>query len=129
MEAAVGNYTAAASGNVLWGWSGTPATVPGLFLCPDAACTNVGALDGCWQLPAAATPVDPVGLRVNAGGLVVPIRCAMGEDGGACSTTTTQGCLVDADCPGVETCIGVGVDDDIIMPTDLATVPTGCPIN
>ena len=52
----------------------------------------------------------------------------MGQDGGACSTTTTQGCLVDGDCPGGETCVGVGVDDDIICPTPDSSL-IACPVN
>ena len=65
---------------------------------------------------------------MNASGLFVPIQCAMAEDGGSCSATTTQGCLADADCPGGETCVGVGEDDDVVCPTpDSALI--ACPIN
>jgi len=70
------------------------------------------------------------GIRLNvAGALFVALQCSAGQDGGACSITTTTGCLVDGDCPGGETCVGVGVDDDIIMPTDLSLLPFRCLIN
>ena len=31
-----------------------------------------------------------------------------GGEGGACSTTTSQSCVIDADCPGIETCVTQG---------------------
>jgi len=34
--------------------------------------------------------------------------------GGTCSTTTNQGCVMDADCPGVETCDGF----PLVVPND-----------
>jgi hypothetical protein len=137
MQASSGSYTAGDSGGqVLFGWSdgqGAGTTpVPGLSICPvGSECGTVaGRVDGCYQLPVAsfANPVPPIGIRVNAGGLAVPIQCAQAEDGGSCSTTATQGCLSDADCPGVETCIGVGEDDDVVCPTPDASL-ISCPIN
>ena len=133
--------TAGASGEVVFNWAVDPATIT----CPDPTtqapkCTSTGGTvpDGAYILPPSIYG-DPVGnpasvglngIRLNVqGALFVALQCSGGQDGGACSTTTTTGCLVDADCPGGETCVGVGVDDDIIMPTDLATVPTRCPIN
>jgi len=129
MQSAIGNYVAEATGPVLWGWA--DQGVPGLSICPVGSDCGVvpGRVDGCYQLPTAsfADPVPPIGIRVNAGGLAVPIQCAMGEDGGTCSVTATQGCLVDGDCPGAETCIGVGVDDDVICPTP-DSVLIACPV-
>ena len=129
MQDDVGNYVAAATGPVLWGWS--DQGVPGLSICPVGTdCGTPGRVDGCYQLPPAsfALPTPPIGIRVDAGGLAVPIQCAMGEDGGTCSVTFTTGCLTDGDCPGVETCIGVGVDDDVICPTPDAVL-IACPVN
>ncbi len=104
-----------------------PAT-PGTGLIPD----------GAYLLPASIYG-DPVnfpgtvglnGIRLNvAGALFVALQCNPGEDGGACSLTLDASCLVDADCPAVETCLGVGVADDIIVPTVLSGVPTRCLIN
>jgi len=129
MQSAIGNYVAEATGPVLWGWA--DQGVPGLSICPVGSDCGVvpGRVDGCYQLPTAsfADPVPPIGIRVNAGGLAVPIQCAMAEDGGTCSTTATQGCLVDADCPGAETCVGVGVDDDVVCPTPDANL-ISCPV-
>jgi hypothetical protein len=135
--------TAGASGDVVFNWAEDPVTIT----CPDAttqapACINGGGggtvPDGAFILPASIYG-DPVGtpasvglngIRLNvAGALFVALQCNPGQDGGSCSTTTDSGCLVDADCPGAETCVGIGVDDDIIMPTDLSLVPTRCPIN
>jgi hypothetical protein len=137
-----GPMTAGAAGQVKFNWIVDPVTI----ICPDATtqdpqCINPNAgivPDGAYILPPSiyGDPVgDPAsvglnGIRLNvAGALFVALQCSGGQDGGACSVTTDQGCLVDGDCPAAETCIGVGVDDDIIMPTNLATVPTGCPIN
>jgi len=129
LQADKGAYVAAATGPVLWGWS--DQGVPGLSICPVGSDCGVvaGRVDGCYQLPPAsfALPTPPIGIRVNAGGLAVPIQCAMAEDGGTCSTTATQGCLVDADCPGAETCVGVGVDDDVVCPTP-DSVLIACPV-
>jgi hypothetical protein len=126
-----GAYTADTTGPVLWGWA--DQGVPGLLTCPDAACDQPVQADGCYDLPAAVfsnpllTPQS--GIRVNvAGALFVAIECAGGEDGGTCSVTTTQGCTVDADCPGAETCIGVGADDDVICPTPDSSL-ISCPVN
>ena len=101
--AATGNYTAAASGNVLWGWSdgvGAGTTpVPGLFLCPAAGqCGDTFMPDGCYDLPAASFvfPVPPIGIRVDASGLAVAIQCAQATPGGICASG--EGCIADADC-------------------------------
>jgi hypothetical protein len=130
MQEQVGNYTAAASGTVLFGWS--DQGVPDLFICPAGSdCGSLeGRVDDCYQLPPASFSNDtaPIGIRVNAGGLAVPIQCAMAEDGGTCSTTATQGCLVNGDCPGGETCVGVGADDDVVCPTPDERL-IACPIN
>ncbi|MBW2222647.1 MAG: hypothetical protein JRF54_00240, partial [Deltaproteobacteria bacterium] len=133
--------TAGAAGEVVFNWAVDPVTIT----CPDPTtqepqCVSAGGTvpDGAFILPPSiyGSPVDnPAsvglnGIRLNVGGaLFVALQCSGGQDGGSCSVTTDQGCLADADCPGVETCIGVGEDDDIIMPTDLSTVPTRCPIN
>jgi hypothetical protein len=134
--------TAGAAGDVVFNWIVDPVTVT----CPATTGQAPGCIngdagtvpDGAYILPASiyGDPVgnpDTVGLngiRLNvAGALFVALQCSGGQDGGACSVTTTRGCLADGDCPGGETCIGVGVDDDIIMPTDLSLVPTRCPIN
>jgi len=130
-------FTAGAGpGNVAFNWAVDPATVT----CPgNSRCASDGGTlpDGSLVLPASIYG-DPVGnpasvglngIRLNvAGALFVALQCSAGQDGGACSITTTTGCLVDGDCPGGQTCVGVGVDDDIIMPTDPATLPV-CPIN
>ena len=66
-----GNYTAEASGSVLFGWDdeSTGATV---------------AANGTWTLPAAVftNPTGPNGIRVNASGLSVALECTMGVDAG-----------------------------------------------
>jgi len=135
--------TAGAAGDVVFNWIVDPVTIT----CPDAttqapACINGGGggivPDGGYILPPSIYG-DPVGtpasvglngIRLNvAGALFVALQCSGGQDGGACSVATTTGCLADADCPAAETCVGVGVDNDIIMPTDLAGVPTRCTIN
>jgi hypothetical protein len=132
MQDEVGNYTAAASGNVLFGWSdgvGAGTTpVPGLSICPTGSeCGSEGRVDGCYQLPAAsfANQTAPIGIRVNAGGLAVPIQCAMAEDGGSCASG--EGCLVDGDCT-TPPCTGVGEDDDVVCPTPDDRL-IACPIN
>jgi hypothetical protein len=126
---AQGTYTADASGSVLWGWS--DQGVPGLSVCPVGTGCGVvpGRVDGCYQLPFAsfASPTPPIGIRVKAGGLAVPVQCVMASDGGTCFATASQGCLSDADCPGGDICIGVGLDDDVACPTPDADL-IGCPI-
>jgi len=130
--------TAGASGDIVFNWAVDPVTIT----CPDAdaRCASSGGIlpDGSLALPPSIYG-DPVnnpasvglnGIRLNvAGALFVALQCSAGQDGGACSITTTTGCLVDGDCPGGETCVGVGVDDDIIMPTDLSLLPFRCLIN
>jgi hypothetical protein len=133
----VQSMTAGASGEVRFNWAVDPVTVT----CPDAnsRCASSGGSipNGALILPASIYG-DPVGdpgsiglngIRLNvAGALFVALQCSAGQDGGSCSATATQGCLFDSDCPGGETCVGIGVDDDIIMPTDPNTLPA-CPIN
>jgi hypothetical protein len=67
----VGNYTAAPSGSVLFGWdsSNTGATLEA---------------NGTWDLPPAVfeDPIGPNGIRVNIGGLSVALECTMGVDSG-----------------------------------------------
>ncbi len=69
------------------------------------------------------------GIRLNvAGALFVALQCSDGSDGGACVAGANAGlaCANDGQCPG-STCAGVGVDDDIIVPTPVADKPF-CPI-
>lgn len=128
----VATFTADASGEVLFGWWDDPATDPvqpstlsvctGEPITDDARCqSNGGELpDGSYALPRAlySNPTEPIGLRNDLGGaLFVAFQCAMAEDGGSCSSTTNLGCLVDGDCPPSETCEGIWVDDNVIMPT------------
>jgi hypothetical protein len=133
--------TAGASGDVVFNWAVDPATIT----CPNPdprspGCLSAGGIipDGAYFLRSEfyGDPVgDPAsvglnGIRMNfAGAWFVPLVCSGGQEGGACSVTTTTGCRADSDCPAAETCIGLGVNDGIIMPTDLSTVPTRCPIN
>jgi len=97
-ESAPTAYTADPSGTVLFGWA--DQGVPGLVLCPAAApnCQDAFMPDGCYDLPAAvfSNPTAPIGIRVNASGLFVPIQCAMAEAGGICASG--EGCLADGDC-------------------------------
>jgi len=97
-QSAPTTYTADPSGEVLFGWA--DQGVPGLVLCPAAApnCQAAFMPDGCYDLPAAvfSNPTPPIGIRVNASGLFVPIQCAMAEPGGICASG--EGCLDDADC-------------------------------
>ncbi|MBW2222935.1 MAG: hypothetical protein JRF54_01740, partial [Deltaproteobacteria bacterium] len=134
--------TAGVSGDVVFNWVSDPITVT----CPAVTGQGPGCIngdagtvpDGAFILPASIYG-DPVGtpasvglngIRLNvAGALFVALQCEPGLDGGSCSVTTDSGCLVDGDCPAAETCVGVGVDDDIIMPTDLSLTPTRCLIN
>ena len=44
----------------------------------------------------------------SGGGSTTYVTPSIGGDGGACSTTTSRLCLVDADCPGGETCVVTG---------------------
>ena len=131
-EAQPGNYTAGASGEVLWGWSDVAA------LCPGATCTEAWMIDGCLDIPPPGatrptflSPAEPIGIRVKVPGLNIPIQCSMGNDGGECELAnagTGVGCLTDAECGTGETCVGVGVDDDIICPTPDSDL-ISCPIN
>ena len=129
-------FTAGAGpGNVAFNWAVDPRTAT----CPDAGeprCASSGGTlpDGSLVLPPSiyGNPVDnPAsvglnGIRLNvAGALFVALQCSAGQDGGECASG--EGCLSDADCAAAP-CTGVGVDDDIIMPTDPATLPV-CPIN
>ncbi|NND27573.1 MAG: hypothetical protein HKN97_03125, partial [Myxococcales bacterium] len=132
-------FTAGAGpGDVTFNWAVDPTTV----ICPDgnARCQSSGGTipDGALILPLSiyGMPVtNPAsvglnGIRLNvAGALFVALQCSAGTDGGACVGGVNGGiaCGSDADCPG-STCVGVGVDDDIIVPTDPATLPA-CPIN
>ena len=133
MLEASGTFTADASGDVLFGWA--DQGVPGLVTCPSATpdCQESIMPDGSYDLPPAiySNPTPPNGIRTNlAGALFVPFTCAMGEQGGICSATF-QGCLVDADCPGGETCDPVfgGLEGNaVIMPTLDANL-ISCPIN
>jgi hypothetical protein len=112
------SFTVGVSGDVVFNWAVDPATIT----CPD----------GGYILPASIYG-DPVnnpssvglnGIRLNvAGALFVALQCSGGQDGGVCASG--EGCLSDADC-ATAPCTGVGVDDDIIMPTDLSSVPTRC---
>ncbi|RZV49979.1 MAG: hypothetical protein EX268_18055 [Deltaproteobacteria bacterium] len=132
-------FTAGAGpGDVTFDWAVDPNTV----ICPDAnaRCASSGGTipDGALILPLSIYG-DPVnnpasvglnGIRLNvAGALFVALQCSAGSDGGACAAGANAGlgCGSDADCPG-SNCVGVGVDDDIIVPTDPATLPA-CPIN
>ena len=136
-----GVVTAGASGNVSFGWAEDPATV----ICPNPTtqapqCQSAGGTvpDGGYILPASIYG-DPVGnpasvglngIRLNvAGALFVALQCSDGSDGGACVAGANAGlaCANDGQCPG-STCAGVGVDDDIIVPTPVADKPF-CPIN
>lgn len=71
LRSVVANYTADASGEVLFGWDdlGTGATI--------------GA-DGAWELPAAVfeEPIVSNGIRVSVEGLSVALECTMGVDSG-----------------------------------------------
>ena len=71
LQSRVGSYTAAASGDVLFGWddASTGATVAG---------------DGTWDLPPAVfeAPVVSNGLRISVEGLSVALECTMGVDSG-----------------------------------------------
>jgi len=123
-EAASGSFTADASGEVLFGWA--DQNVPGLVLCPAAApaCTQPFMPDGCYDLPSAVfgNPTEPIGIRVNASGLFVPIQCAMAVPGGICASG--EGCISDADCstpPCTET-------TDVACPTPDSDL-ISCPIN
>ena len=119
-------YTADAfsSGNVLFGWA--DQGVPGLTTCPAAApaCQDAWMPDGCYDLPAAvfADPTAPIGIRVNASGLFVPIQCAGGSPGGICASG--EGCIVDADCATAPCTLTT----DVICPTPDADL-ISCPIN
>jgi len=121
-----GSFNAAATGPVLFGWAETG--VPGLLLCPDAASTECGVapgrVDGCYDLPNAvfADPTAPIGIRVNASGLFVPIQCAGGVDGGTCASG--EGCIVDADCATAPCTLTT----DVVCPTPDADL-ISCPIN
>lgn len=121
-----GTFTADASGEVLFGCA--DQGVPDLTLCPAAApaCQESWMPDGSYGLSPAiyANPTPPNGVRTEIGGLFVAYTCAMGEEGGICSATF-QGCLVDADCPGVETC---DAQFGVMMPTRDANL-ISCPIN
>jgi hypothetical protein len=138
----VQSMTAGASGEVIFNWAADPITIT----CPDPTfqapqCQSAGGTvpDGAYILPASIYG-DPVnnpgtvglnGIRLNvAGALFVALQCSAGQDGGACDAGVNAGlaCANDGQCPG-GACVGVGVDDDIIVPTDLASVPTRCPIN
>jgi hypothetical protein len=132
-------FTAGAGpGDVTFNWAVDPRTV----ICPaaNARCASSGGTipDGALILPPSiyGMPVtNPAsvglnGIRLNvAGALFVALQCSAGSDGGACVAGANAGvaCGSDADCPG-STCDGIGVDDDIIVPTDPATLPA-CPIN
>ncbi len=133
--------TAGAAGNVSFGWAVDPATL----ICPNPTaqapqCQSAGGTvpDGAFILPAAVygNPVtNPAsvglnGIRLNvANALFVALQCSDGSDGGACVAGANAGlaCANDGQCPG-STCAGVGVDDDIIVPTPVADKPF-CPIN
>ena len=124
-------FTAGPSGGeVLFGWSdgvGAGTTpVPGLTLCPAAApaCQAAFMPDGCYDLPAAvfSDPTAPIGIRVNASGLFVPIQCAQAEPGGICASG--EGCLVDGDCATAPCTITT----DVVCPSPDASL-ISCPIN
>ncbi|MGB9341423.1 MAG: hypothetical protein WCB63_19440, partial [Polyangiales bacterium] len=132
--------TAGAAGNVSFGWAVDPATTTcGAGSTSPRCATNGGTLpDGALVLPASVYG-DPVGnpasiglngIRLNvANALFVALQCSAGSDGGACAAGSNAGvaCAGDLDCPG-STCVGVGVDDDIIVATPEAALPF-CPIN
>ena len=132
--------TAGAAGNVSFGWAVDPATTTCGAGSASARCAaNGGALpDGALILPASVygNPVTNPGsvglngIRLNvANALFVALQCSAGNDGGACvaGANAGLGCGADTDCPG-STCAGVGVDDDIIVATPVASLPF-CPIN
>ncbi|MEM7136353.1 MAG: PKD domain-containing protein, partial [Myxococcota bacterium] len=99
--------------------------VPGLVTCPAAApdCQDPFMPDGCYDLPAAvfANPAAPIGIRVNASGLFVPIQCAQATAGGICASG--EGCLVDGDCATAPCTLTT----DVVCPTPTADLPS-CPI-
>jgi hypothetical protein len=72
----VGNYTAGTSGqDILWGWyDGNPVA------------TNA---NGSSVIPPAASSIDPLGMNVSAGGLVVNLRCVMSVDSGGVDGVST----------------------------------------
>jgi hypothetical protein len=128
MAAEIGVYTPRSSGDVIFGWAEDPATE----VCGtsgDGRCaTNGGTIpDGGLILPPSIyglplnvpTSVGLSGIRLNFGGaLFVALQCSAGSDGGACVAGANAGlaCASDSDCPG-STCAGVGVNDDIIVPS------------
>ena len=131
--------TAGASGNVSFGWAVDPATETCGTSTSTRCAANGGTLpDGALILPASVYG-DPLnnpasvglnGIRLNvANALFVALQCSDGSDGGACVAGANAGlaCANDGQCPG-STCAGIGVDDDIIVPTPVADKPF-CPIN
>jgi hypothetical protein len=71
LQARVGSYVAAGSGEVLFGWD-------------DASTGATVGSDGTWVLPAAVfgDPIGPNGIQVSIDGLSVALECTMGVDSG-----------------------------------------------
>jgi len=93
LETKGASFTAdAGSGEVLFGWA--DRDVPGLVTCPAPApyCQSATMPDGCYDLPPAVfdEPAAPLGIRVKAGALSIPIQCAMAARGGICASG--EGC-------------------------------------
>ena len=60
---------------------------------PPPHCQSIARPDGGYDIPAAVfdSPAAPLGLRVRASGLSVPIQCAMAARGGICASG--EGCI------------------------------------
>ncbi|MBW2718899.1 MAG: hypothetical protein JRD94_10200 [Deltaproteobacteria bacterium] len=80
-------------GEILFGWA--DRDVSGLVTCPAPPpnCQSVSMPDGCYDLPPAIfdEPAAPLGIRVRASALSVPIQCAMAARGGICASG--EGCI------------------------------------
>jgi hypothetical protein len=71
----------------LYGFDDGPA-------CLQAGSRDIGELDLTFRGPDFG----------SGSGLIDYVTASVGGDGGACSITTSQLCLTDADCPGGERC-------------------------
>ena len=83
LQEAPGQYTAAAQGEVLFGWDDVNT---------GATEQEGGANDGTWNLSPAVyeEPTGPVGLRATVGGILVALECTMGVD---CMTNPNVDCV------------------------------------